>query len=156
MSLECLQFPLPLPISPPLSSSWAMSLPHTASSCTLTSSRSVSVHSAHLKSNYLLPNLSSQLYPLLYSVYPRVLPHRMTAGLFLKLFIPHFPCFPLPRMPLLITPTPDFSQSIILLILLKCHLLVRPMLSSRITHSSSHVPSCPLINIITKYAVSLY
>lgn len=56
------------------------------------------------------------------SVYPRILPHRATAQMFLKLFIPHFLCVSFfseglySSLPLLI-----FHKSIILLILLKCY-----------------------------------
>lgn len=65
--VECLQFPLPLPISPLnigvprptlLSSSWAISFPHTASPYSINDSRkrpyAVPAHSAYLKPNYLL------------------------------------------------------------------------------------------------------
>lgn len=56
------------------------------------------------------------------SVYPRILPHRATAQMFLKLFIPHFSCVSFfseglySSLPLFI-----FHKSTILLILLKCH-----------------------------------
>lgn len=43
--------------------------------------------------------------------------------MFLKLSIPHFQAFSSARNALLLTPTPDFPQSVILFILLKRHLL---------------------------------